>query len=149
MNSSPWRQTLGAVPGIGVSLMPKLMCPACWPAYAGVLSSLGLGFLIGTTYLLPLTAGLLAMSTGTLAIRARQRRGYGPAWTGLVGAMLILFGKFQLESTVAMSGGVVLLFAAALWNAWPRQVVQSGQCPACLPQITNDQTRGAYREAHD
>src|SRR5260370_27513328 len=53
---SSQKQGLLAFPGIGVSLLPKLMCPACWPAYAAVLSSVGLGFLISTTYLLPLTA---------------------------------------------------------------------------------------------
>src|SRR5262249_33508534 len=36
---SRWRVSLGALPGIGVSLLPKVACPACWPAYAGVLSS--------------------------------------------------------------------------------------------------------------
>lgn len=38
MTSSTRKQTLAALPGIGVSLLPKLMCPACWPAYAGLWS---------------------------------------------------------------------------------------------------------------
>ena len=33
------KQGLLSLPGVGVSLLPKLMCPACWPAYAAVLSS--------------------------------------------------------------------------------------------------------------
>jgi mercuric ion transport protein len=40
-----WRRTVAILPGIGVSLMPKLICPLCWPAYAGLLSAVGLGFL--------------------------------------------------------------------------------------------------------
>jgi len=29
------RRAAAVLPGIGVSLMPKLICPLCWPAYAG------------------------------------------------------------------------------------------------------------------
>jgi hypothetical protein len=149
MNGSTWKQALVAVPGVGMSLMPKLICPACWPAYASIVSSLGLGFLIGTTYLLPLTAGLLAMTAGTLAFRARQRHGYAPAWTGSIGAVLILLGKFQLDSITTMYTGVGVLLAAAIWNAWPRGVVEFPSCPACLPQNTNEHIRGGKCEAHD
>jgi mercuric ion transport protein len=138
MSGSTWKQTLVAVPGVGLSLMPKLICPACWPAYASIVSSLGLGFLVGTTYLLPMTAGLLAMTAGTLAFRARQRRGYGPAWTGSIGAALILLGKFQLDSIITMYTGIGVLLTAAIWNAWPRRIVESQSCPACLPQNMNE-----------
>jgi|GEM_PF-2330127 len=36
---------------------PQGRCPACWPAYAGVLSALGLGFLLESAYLLPMVMG--------------------------------------------------------------------------------------------
>src|SRR6185436_814844 len=39
VNSRLWRQALLTIPGIGVALLPKLACPLCWPAYAGILSS--------------------------------------------------------------------------------------------------------------
>jgi hypothetical protein len=42
--SHTWRQAWLALPGVGASLFPKLACPLCWPAYAGLLSSVGLGF---------------------------------------------------------------------------------------------------------
>lgn len=58
-DASHWRRSLGVVPGIGVALLPNVACPACWPAYAGILGSVGLGFLMDTTWLLPLTALLL------------------------------------------------------------------------------------------
>lgn len=54
MTVHTWKHGLLSLPGVTVSLLPKLMCPACWPAYAGLLSSLGLGFLISARYLLPL-----------------------------------------------------------------------------------------------
>ncbi len=65
MNHRVWKQNLYAAPGIGLSLLPKIACPACWPAYAGLLSSIGLGFLIpNRAYLLPLTAIFLAVAVG-------------------------------------------------------------------------------------
>jgi len=57
--STRWKQGMLALPSIGVSILPKLACPACWPAYAGLLTSIGLGFLISVVYLLPLTAAFL------------------------------------------------------------------------------------------
>jgi len=76
--SRVWKQGLLSLPGIGLSALPKLACPACWPAYAGLLSSLGLGFLISTAYLLPLTAVFLALAPAALAFRAKSRGGLGP-----------------------------------------------------------------------
>jgi hypothetical protein len=126
-----WKHGLLALPGIGVSVLPKLVCPACWPAYAGLLSSIGLGFLISTTYLLPLTALFLALALGALAFRARKRRGYGPFLFGVVAAVGILLGKFQWQSNFALYSAVALLVIASLWNSWPRHVHSEAPCPAC------------------
>lgn len=65
--SHTWKQAWVALPGIGVSLLPKLVCPLCWPAYAGLLSSIGLGFLISAAYLLPFTAAFLALALAAMA----------------------------------------------------------------------------------
>ena len=62
MSGATLKRTLVALPGVGVSLLPKLMCPACWPAYAGIVSALGLGFLVSTKYLLLLTAAFLSIT---------------------------------------------------------------------------------------
>ena len=124
MTSSTWKHTLLMVPAVGASLLPKLICPMCWPAYAGIVSSLGLGFLIGTAYLLPVTAAFLVVSTGALAFRARQRHGYVPFWMGSVAAMVVLVGKFRFDSVVATYAGIMLLVAVSIWNIWPRRVIQ-------------------------
>src|SRR6266852_2291161 len=108
MTSSTWKHTLLMVPAVGASLLPKLICPMCWPAYAGIVSSLGLGFLIGTTYLLPVTAAFLVVSAGALAFRAPQRRGYAPFWTGVFATLVVLVGKFEFESVVAAYTGITL-----------------------------------------
>lgn len=108
-----------ALPGIGVSVLPKLACPACWPAYAGLLTSVGLGFLISTVYLLLLTAAFLVLALAALMFRARDRHGYGPFVLGIVGAGGVLMGKFVWESNPITYGAVGLLVISSLWNTCP------------------------------
>jgi mercuric ion transport protein len=97
MTNTTVKQAVAALPGIGVSLLPKLMCPACWPAYAAVVSAVGLGFLISAKYLLPLTAAVLAITGFALGFRASRRHGYGPFCVGLLAAAVILIGKFYFR----------------------------------------------------
>ena len=118
--SRVWKQGLLSLPGIGVSALPKLACPVCWPAYAGLLGSLGLGFLISAAYLLPLTIAFLTLALAALAFRAKSRRGLGPFLIGLTAAIGILLGKFVWESNATIYGGVGILVVASVWNAWPR-----------------------------
>jgi hypothetical protein len=92
--SGAWKQGLLAIPGVALSALPKLICPVCWPAYAGLLSAFGLGFLLSTAYLLPLTIAFLVLAVGTLAFTAKKRHGYGPFQLGLIAAIAILLGKF-------------------------------------------------------
>ena len=86
---------------------------------------MGLAFLMKTTYLLPLTAGFLVVAVGSLAYRSRRRRGYWPFVLGLAAAVLLLAGKFMLESNPVMYVSAGLLFAASIWNAWPRRTAKS------------------------
>ena len=125
-----WQSSAAMAPAVGMSLLPKLACPACWPAYAGLMSSMGLGFLVDTAYLLPLTGVFLAGAVGALAFRARGRRGYGPFLLGLLATASVLLGKFALESDPAMYGGIAMLVGASLWNAWP----QLKRTPSCQEQ---------------
>ena len=127
--SAKWRRGLAMLPAVGAALLPKVACPACWPAYAGVLGTLGLGFLMDASVLLPLTAVFLTLAVGALAFRARARRGYSPFALGLVAAAVVLLGKFSFDSDEAMYAGLGLLVAASLWNSWPRP--RNTACPAC------------------
>lgn len=118
------------LPSIGAALLPKLTCPACWPAYAGLLSSLGISFVDYTPYLLPLTVAFLAVALAALAYRAARRRGYGPFWLGGGAALAILIGKFGFDSDPAMYVGLAVLVGASIWNTWPRKN-KVAACPAC------------------
>jgi len=124
-----WRRTAAVLPSIGVSLMPKLICPLCWPAYAGLVSAAGLGFLINARNLLIVTALFLTVAVVALGFRARQRRGYGPAIAGLAAGVGILAGKFYLESAATMYAALGLLIGASIWNSWPARPASS--CARC------------------
>jgi hypothetical protein len=107
------------IPAVVVSLLPILACSLCWPAYAALLSSLGLGFLGNSTYLLPLTGVLLVVAVGGLGLQIKSA-GYGPFALGVVSGGAILAGKFMVESNLATYSGVVLLAIASAWSLMPR-----------------------------
>lgn len=79
-----WRRAAALLSGVGVSRLPKLTYPLCWPAYAGIFAMFGLSFLVSSRYLLVVSAFFLIVSGGVLAYRAQQRCGYGPAVLGHV-----------------------------------------------------------------
>jgi len=109
-----WRSgsTLGA---IAVALLPK--CPACWSAYAGLSSLLGLSFVVEQRYLLPLTCALLALSLAALGLQARRQRRYGPWLLACAAAIATLTGKFALVHDGLMYAGIGSLLLASLWSS--------------------------------
>lgn len=113
------RRWLTVLPAIVLALLPRLACPCQMPAYAGLLGSAGLAFLMSTVYLFPLTASCLTVAVGGLAVGARRRQGYAPFWVGASAAMLLMFGKFVIDWDPAVYSGIALLVAASLWNSWP------------------------------
>jgi hypothetical protein len=121
---------LPAIPGIVVAMLPTLTCALCWPAYAGLLSSLGLGFLGSAAYLLPLTGGFLVIALAGLAMQTK-RRGYRPLVLGVVSAALIVAGKFALESNLITYGGIGLLVAATVWTMISSRRSEAPTCAAC------------------
>lgn len=129
---SSWKHTLMTLPAVGVALLPKLACPACAPAYAAVLSSLGLGFLTSGPYLFPVILVGLSIALIGLAFRAKSRRGNRPFALGLVGAALVLVGKFGVEAAAVMYGGLSFLVIASVWNSWPLRRDPVAPCAACV-----------------
>ena len=131
--SSKWKQGLLALPSVGFSMLPKLACPACWPAYAGLLTSVGLGFLISAVYLLPLTVAFLVLALGAMVFRARERHGHRPFLLGMIAASGVLLGKFAWESKPIVYVAVGILVIASLWNTWPRRdrLNQEATCSNC------------------
>lgn len=126
------RLSVTALPGIVLALLPKGMCPACWPAYAAVLSSLGVGFLMEDHYLLPITIAALTLATAAMGYRARVRRGYLPAIVAATSGAALVVGKFAFDLPNGFAYAMVSIFTiAAIWNAWPAR--RRAACAACLP----------------
>jgi mercuric ion transport protein len=107
-------RVLGALPGAGAAMLPKLICPACWPAYTAALGALGVNFVDYTPYLLPMTVAFLVVAIGSLGLLARRRRRIEPFLLGLLAAVALLVGKFSLESDVMLYAGIVMLIGASL-----------------------------------
>ncbi len=138
-----WWRVSASLPGVGATLLPIGACPACWPAYAGVLGSLGLGFLFESTYRLAVTAALFGLTLAALAYRAKTRRGYGPLIFGIASAGLVLLSTSAPVFDQLAYAGVLGLVAASFWNAWPRKRNQVGSCPRCVRQQPAVETRSA------
>ena len=122
---------LVAAPGSVAALLPSILCPACWPVYAGMLSAVGLGFLMQSRYLFPITAVLLGVALYALLPRRRARSRWGPLVLGLVGIAAIFVGKFIFAFAPATYVGVAGLIGASLWNAWVSRTATVAVCPAC------------------
>ena len=123
---------LSFIPAVFLAALPKLTCPYCWPAYAGFLSSMGLGFIDYTPYILPFTVVFLVIALFTLFYKAPQRRGYRPFLVGVTGAIILVTGKIIYDNDVAMYSALVLLIGASLWNSWPQKQTDKPACPACV-----------------
>jgi hypothetical protein len=85
--------------------------------YASLLGMTGLTPVLGSRWLLPVTAGLLACTLLLLARSARRRGRAWPLYVGAVAATLILCGKFLLEVPAMLYGGTALLFVASTWGS--------------------------------
>lgn len=122
LNARRGRRGFGAslltLPAIAVSLVPTFGCPLCWSGYAAILSSLGLGFLASSVYMLPVVTALLAIAVGALWYGARKRRSYSALALSSLGAAVILAGNFALGLAAATYAGVALLIGASILNVF-------------------------------
>ena len=126
-----WSGMLAVIPSIGTALLPSLFCPACLPAYAGILSALGVSFFNYTPYLLPLMIVFLTVAITSLGYGVKRHGGYKPFLVGLVASAVIITGKFAVPSELLVYAGLVLLVAASAWNTWSRKKVSSCTTSAC------------------
>jgi hypothetical protein len=79
--------------------------------------------------MLLLNLGLLAFSEFWLFFRAKSRNGYGPASVGLTASVLVLAGKFVMNSNLTLWTGAAMLLAAAIWHSLPSRLAAT--CLEC------------------
>jgi mercuric ion transport protein len=121
-------------PAVGLALLPKLVCPLCWPLYSGLLGSIGLGFVNYTPYLLPFLLVFLAITNISLVVQSRRQKIYGPMLAGLFSSIAILTGKFLYESPVLGYAGITGLILAVIWQLWLVRTMEKFSCPSCIPE---------------
>ncbi len=113
-----WIRALVALPGAVLPLLPSVTCPACAVAYAGVLSSLGMGFLLSERVLAPIIVSFLAIGVASVAWSTRSHRRLGPLVATTLGATTVVAGRLVWRVPPLLYAGIILLMAASLWNLW-------------------------------
>lgn len=116
------KNSIATLPAVLIALLPQLFCPACWPAYTSILSSLGIGFVNYSPLLLPLTGLFLLMAIGGIVYKAETRQGYYPFFLAILASALIILAKFVVGMSMVLYVGILLLLIASVWNAWPKKV---------------------------
>ena len=129
-DESRWQAIVASFPAIGTALLPNLTCPLCLPAYAALLSTLGLEFFDYTPYLLPLTIAFLTVALGALVIQAKRTRQWTALMIGVLASAIVLIGKFAFELDWLTTVGIGLLVVAILISI-RRKPLQIVPCPAC------------------
>lgn len=127
-----WQAVIASLPAVGAASLPKLTCPLCFPAYAAVLSALGLEFVDYTPYLLPLTAAFLAVAVIVLAVQTRRTGKVYPLLVGIAASVIVLTDKFYFESEWPTVGGIALLVTAVFFGSRTKSI-SIASCPACAP----------------
>ena len=112
---------MATVPSVAVGILPSFSCPSCWPAYAALLSSIGLGVYDYSEYLIPITVAALLFSLTMLGWQAVRRKWYSPLILAFMGSIVHFLGRFVLESDPVSYTGLVMLFVASLWSGFPRR----------------------------
>lgn len=111
-----WLQTIIAIPAAAIPLLPSFSCPVCIAAYAGLLSSLGLGFILTDRVQRPLIVAFLIVSVASVGWAARRSKRVGPFLLVLLGSVAIVAGRLVWSVTPALYVGVVCLVAGTVWN---------------------------------
>ena len=128
-----WRRdrhtTLLTISSALFAVAPK--CPICFLAYFGVFGVATASAPVYRAWLPPITALWLALTIAMLAFQRRGKRLYGPAIMGFVAALLLLTGKFVVDSQVMTFAGIIALLGAAGWRSRIQKPISTEVCSRC------------------
>ncbi|GJQ27815.1 MAG: hypothetical protein HBSAPP02_28470 [Phycisphaerae bacterium] len=111
-----WLRALAALPAAVLPLLPSFTCPLCLPAYAAVLSSFGLGFVLDNRVQRPLILLFLAVAVGSVAWSARERRARGRLVVVVLASIAVIAGRIVWNIPSLVYAGILGLVAGAVWN---------------------------------
>src|SRR5687767_12286896 len=89
---------LPVFPAAAMAVLSTLGCPGCWPAYAAVLSAVGLGSFMEGPHVPYVTGGLLAAALVPPGLDAARGHGMVPLLLGILAVALVVVGNFVLGS---------------------------------------------------
>ena len=119
------RASLATVVGAGWSAF----CPACVPAVAIFLSSIGLGVLTNVIVSRGAMLVFLGLALVTLHISALVHRRSMPFLIAMGAAMLAIFARNIFLSQTLVYVSSMALFAAAALDFWFRRNAGAAKCP--------------------
>jgi len=111
-----WIQAVVAIPATVLPLLPSFSCPVCLAAYAGVLSTLGLGFLLTDRVQRPIIVFFLVVTLVSVAWSARRHRRFGPVGCVFFGSLAVVAGRIVWASRPVLYAGVLCLVIGTFWN---------------------------------
>ncbi len=147
-NGRGWLGTLGSVPAAVLPLLPSFTCPACIAAYAGVLSAMGLGFILSEAVLGPLVLAFLVLSIATVVWSSRSHGRWGPLRVTVLGSALVVLGRLIWDLPLVLYAGVASLLAATLWNLWLKRPRGAGDAGNPSAPSGSDSTSGIASAAN-
>ncbi|MCK6458167.1 MAG: hypothetical protein L6Q92_16760 [Phycisphaerae bacterium] len=111
-----WLRALAALPAAVLPLLPSVTCPLCLPAYAAVLSSLGLGFVLNNRVQRPLILLFLAVAVVSAAWSARRSRVHGALVVVVLASVAVIIGRIIWNIPWLMFAGILGLVAGSVWH---------------------------------
>ena len=119
-----WLGATLTLPAAVLSLLPSFTCPVCLAAYGGVLSTLGLGFVLTESVLAPLIVVFLFVGIASVARTTRSHGRAGPLSMIVAGSGAVVAGRLVWNAPAVMYVGIALVIAASLWNLWLKRPVR-------------------------
>lgn len=121
-----------AIPAVAMGFLPSIVCPACIPALAGLLSAIGVGGIVAVAVVKPLTILFLLVALFGLLYQAKRNHRYGPVAVGSLGAAGLYTALCWMPIPPFKWLGALLLISASIWNVLPtRKKADGATCPAC------------------
>jgi len=113
------------------------LCPICIPAIGAFLSSIGLGFLVSESVLLPVLLLFLSVTIGGLLWSyLKEHRKVGPLVLGILMGVSLYLGRYvyfgAVINQVLMYSGITGIIGVSFWNLWLRKQVT---CSACVVDL--------------
>lgn len=135
-----WLGAALSLPAAVLPLLPSFTCPICLAAYAGILSTIGLGFVLTESVLAPLIVAFLFVGIASVARTTRSHRRAGPLSMIVAGSGAVVAGRLVWNMPAVLYVGIALVIAASLWNLWLKRPARRSLIPLRRGAIPNPES---------